>query len=64
MITAAVCGVMCTGHYVAGVLALMNKTKSVGVPVYWAHMVNKGVITRVLNELARIFIEIEGLPNV
>ena len=39
-------GGMCTGHYVAGLLGTLNKMRSVGVPVYWAQIMNESLITR------------------
>ena len=57
MIATPMYGGMCTGHYVAGLLGTINKLKSVGVPVYWAQMMNESLITRARNELARLFLE-------
>ncbi len=57
MIATPMYGGMCTGHYVAGLLSTINKLKSVGVPVYWAQMMNESLITRARNELARLFLE-------
>jgi hypothetical protein len=57
MIATPMYGGMCTGHYVAGLLGTINKMKSVGVPVYWAQMMNESLITRARNELARLFLE-------
>jgi hypothetical protein len=57
MIATPMYGGMCTGHYVSGLLGTINKLKSVGVPVYWAQMMNESLITRARNELARLFLE-------
>jgi hypothetical protein len=57
MIATPMYGGMCTGHYVSGLLATINKMRSVGVPVYWAQMMNESLITRARNELARLFLE-------
>lgn len=57
MIATPMYGGMCTGHYVSGLLATLNKMRSVGVPVYWAQMMNESLITRARNELTRIFLE-------
>ena len=57
MIATPMYGGMCTGHYVAGLLGTINKMKQVGVPVYWAQMMNESLITRARNELARLFLE-------
>jgi hypothetical protein len=57
MIATPMYGGMCTGHYVAGLLGTINKMQSVGVPVYWAQMMNESLITRARNELARLFLE-------
>ena len=57
MIATPMYGGMCTGHYVAGLLGTINKMKSVGVPVYWAQMMNESLITRARNELARLFLD-------
>ena len=57
MVATPMYGGMCTGHYVAGLLGTINKMKSVGVPVYWAQMMNESLITRARNELARLFLE-------
>jgi hypothetical protein len=59
MIATPMYGGMCTGHYVAGLLGTLNKMRSVGVPVYWAQIMNESLITRARNELARIFLEKE-----
>lgn len=57
MIATPMYGGMCTGHYVAGLLGTLNKMRSVGVPVYWAQIMNESLITRARNELARLFLE-------
>lgn len=57
MIATPMYGGMCTGHYVSGLLATINKMRNVGVPVYWAQMMNESLITRARNELARLFLE-------
>ena len=57
MIATPMYGGMCTGHYVAGLLGTINKMKSVGVPIYWAQMMNESLITRARNELARLFLD-------
>lgn len=57
MIATPMYGGMCTGHYVNGLLTTMNKMRSVGVPVYWAQMMNESLITRARNELVRQFLE-------
>jgi len=57
MIATPMYGGMCTGHYVSGLLATINKMRQVGVPVYWAQMMNESLITRARNELARLFLE-------
>jgi hypothetical protein len=55
-------GGMCTGHYVAGLLGTLNKMRQVGVPVYWAQIMNESLITRARNELVRLFLE-KGFDN-
>jgi hypothetical protein len=50
-------GGMCTGHYMGGVLATIEKMRSVGVKVYFAQVMNESLITRARNELARVFME-------
>lgn len=57
MIATPMYGGMCTGHYVNGLLTTMNKMRSVGVPVYWAQMMNESLITRARNELVRQFMD-------
>jgi hypothetical protein len=57
MIATPMYGGMCTGHYVNGLLTTMNKMRSVGVPVFWAQMMNESLITRARNELVRQFLE-------
>lgn len=57
MIATPMYGGMCTGHYVSGLLGTLNKMRQVGVPVYWAQMMNESLITRARNELTRIFLE-------
>jgi hypothetical protein len=57
MIATPMYGGMCTGHYVAGLLGTLNKMRTVGVPVYWAQIMNESLITRARNELARLFLE-------
>ena len=52
-------GGMCTGHYMAGILATIEKMRSVGVRVYFAQVMNESLITRARNELARVFMESE-----
>jgi hypothetical protein len=56
MIATPMYGGMCTGHYTAGILSTMQKMTSVGVPVYWAHIMNESLITRARNELVRQFL--------
>jgi len=56
MIATPMYGGMCTGHYVTGLLGTINKLKSVGVPVYWAQMMNESLITRARNGLAYDFL--------
>jgi len=57
MIATPMYGGMCTGHYVSGLLATLNKMRQVGVPVYWAQIMNESLITRARNEMARLFLE-------
>lgn len=57
MIATPMYGGMCTGHYVAGLLGTVAKMRSVGVPTYWAQLMNESLITRARNELTRIFLE-------
>jgi len=57
MIATPMYGGMCAGHYVNGLLTTMNKMRSVGVPVYWAQMMNESLITRARNELVRQFMD-------
>lgn len=57
MIATPMYGGMCTGHYVAGLLGTVAKMKSVGVPVYWAQIMNESLITRARNELVRVFLD-------
>lgn len=57
MIATPMYGGMCTGPYVVGLLATMNKMRQVGVNVYWAQIMNESLITRARNELARLFLE-------
>lgn len=57
MIATPMYGGMCTGHYVSGLLGTLNKMRSVGVPVYWAQIMNESLITRARNELVRLFLE-------
>lgn len=57
MIATPMYGGMCTGHYVAGLLGTLNKMRSVGVPCYWAQIMNESLITRARNELVRLFLE-------
>ena len=59
MIATPMYGGMCTGPYVVGLLGTMMKMKALGVPTYWAQMMNESLITRARNELARIFLEKE-----
>lgn len=59
MIATPMYGGMCTGPYVVGLLATMNKMRQVGVNVYWAQIMNESLITRARNELARLFLEKE-----
>jgi len=59
MIATPMYGGMCTGNYVSGLLATINKMKSVGVKTYWAQITNESLITRGRNELVRIFLEKE-----
>jgi hypothetical protein len=62
MIATPMYGGMCTGHYVAGLLGTLNKMRQVGVPVYWAQIMNESLITRARNELVRLFLE-KGFDN-
>jgi hypothetical protein len=57
MIATPMYGGMCTGHYVSGLLGTLNKMRQVGVPVYWAQIMNESLITRARNDLARLFME-------
>ena len=57
MIATPMYGGMCTGHYVSGLLGTLNKMRSIGVPVYWAQIMNESLITRARNELTRLFLE-------
>lgn len=57
MIATPMYGGMCTGHYVSGLLGTLNKMRQVGVPVYWAQIMNESLITRARNELTRLFLE-------
>lgn len=57
MIATPMYGGLCTGHYVSGLLSTLAKMQSVGVPVYWAQMMNESLITRARNELTRLFLE-------
>lgn len=57
MIATPMYGGMCTGHYVSGLLGTVAKMRSVGVPVYWAQLMNESLITRARNELVRLFLE-------
>lgn len=57
MIATPMYGGMCTGHYVSGLLGTLNKMRQVGVPVYWAQIMNESLITRARNDLARLFLE-------
>jgi len=57
MIATPMYGGMCTGPYVAGLLATATKMRELGVSIYWAQMMNESLITRARNELARIFLE-------
>jgi hypothetical protein len=36
-------GGMCTGHYLSGVIATINKMRSVGVKVYFSQIMNEGL---------------------
>jgi hypothetical protein len=57
MVATPMYGGMCTGHYVMGLLTTMQKMRELGVPVFWAHLMNESLITRARNELVRIFLE-------
>jgi len=57
MIATPMYGGMCTGHYVSGLLGTLVKMRSVGVPVYWAQIMNESLITRARNDLVRLFLE-------
>ncbi len=57
MIATPMYGGMCTGHYTQGLLQTVAKMRELGVPVFWAQMMNESLITRARNELARIFLE-------
>jgi len=57
MVATPMYGGMCTGHYVSGLLGTILKMRQVGVPVYWAQIMNESLITRARNELARLFLE-------
>lgn len=57
MIATPMYGGMCTGHYTQGLLMTLSKMREIGVPVFWAQMMNESLITRARNELARIFLE-------
>jgi len=57
MIATPMYGGMCTGHYVNGLLGTLTKMRQVGVPVYWAQIMNESLITRARNELTRLFLE-------
>lgn len=52
-------GGMCTGHYMSGVIATINKMRTVGVKVYFSQIMNESLITRARNELVRVFLESE-----
>ena len=56
MIATPMYGGMCTGNYVVGLLATMEKMKAVGVQTFWAQLTNESLITRGRNELVRIFL--------
>jgi len=56
MIATPMYGGMCTGHYVQGLLQTVAKMRELGVPVFWAQMMNESLITRARNEMARIFL--------
>ena len=57
MVATPMYGGMCTGHYVMGLLMTMAKMREIGVPVFWAHLMNESLITRARNELVRVFLE-------
>ena len=57
MIATPMYGGMCTGHYVSGLLGTLNKMRQVGVPVYWAQIMNESLITRARNDLVRLFMD-------
>jgi len=57
MIATPMYGGMCTGSYVSGLMATINKMREVGVATFWVQISNESLITRGRNELARIFLE-------
>lgn len=59
MIATPMYGGLCTGHYVTGLLASMQRLRAANIQVYWAHIMNESLITRGRNELVRIFLETE-----
>jgi len=59
MIATPMYGGMCTGHYVAGLLATMETMRNLGVKVFWTQLTNESLIPRGRNELVRIFLEMD-----
>jgi len=57
MIATPMYGGMCSGHYVQGLLKTSTRLRELGVPLFWAHIMNESLITRARNELARLFLE-------
>jgi len=57
MIATPMYGGMCTGHYVHGLLGAVSRMRDLGVPVYWAQIMNESLITRARNELVRMFLD-------
>ena len=56
MIATPMYGGQCFGNYVHGLLATVQKMRSVNVPVYWSNLTNESLITRGRNELVRTFL--------
>lgn len=59
MVSTPMYGGMCTGAYVAGLLATQRKMQELGVNMAWAQLTNESLITRGRNDLVRIFLEKE-----
>jgi len=57
MIATPMYGGMCTGLYVQGLLGTVAKMRELGVPVFWAQIMNESLITRARNSLVRLFLE-------